>query len=460
MSETVAAAEKVLGCNVDLQNLSKEKLDWANANSSLCFFPWNTMEIRTNGTGLDVTCCCNLDQSTISDSLDSDPFRAIKEQMNSGILPDSCRACKQEEASGGVSERVKDLITKSTQELEEFKNSRSTKYFELRVNFSSICTLACRSCDAASSSTYAKVTKDFSALHYEKDIGDNEEYFTQIQSIVKENIAGGKKFDLHLMGGEPLLSKGVKKLLDWAVDNNYAKSIDVKITTSLATNIDDYFLQQLDRFRSTTFIASIDSVGENYTYVRWPMKFSKIQNNIEHLREFKTVSPARSKWILCLHPVFSLNNIFYIKEYLNYWNTWFAENENTALSDFYIVSNALLDRTNYLDIQALPVKYRYYLKNLLTECLDHVLFTKLQYRSVVLYTFLKTTLAELDKWPDNQILWNVYLQHTAEFDIRTDTKFAILNKKLYNLLDQQDIDLYNSKILAVKPMTKMIIKQI
>lgn len=458
MNETVVAAEKVLGCSVELQNLSDEKLNWAKNNPSLCFFPWNTLEIRSNGKNLDITCCCNLDQSQISKNLIDDPFLKIKEQMLEGNLPDSCRACKQEEDNGGISERIKFILTRSDEELENLKSIAKVKYFELRINFSSICTLACRICDAASSSTYAKITKDFGFRYYEKDISENETYFAQIQTIVKENLQKDVKFDLHLMGGEPLLSKGVKKLLDWLVDSNYANKINLKITSSLAVNVDDHFLQQLDRFKNTTFIASIDSVGENYRYVRWPAQFSKIQNNLQYIQDFKQVSPARADWILGLHPVFSLNNIFYIKEYLNYWHNWIKNNKDKGLSEIWLLVNPLLYRTNYLDIEALPKKYRGKLKDILTECINHEIFSMLHDRGIIFYTFLKTTLEELDTLPEDNILWNLYLKHTAEFDVRTNTKLEILNKKFYNLLDQDDIDLYKLKVNEVKINSRMIIR--
>ena len=66
----------------------------------------------------------------------------------------------------------------------------------------------------------------------------------------------------------------------------------------------DYF----KKFKFVRFNLSIDSVGTNYHYVRWPARFEKIERNVEHI--INTLEPY--KFGCSLDPVFSLNNIFYI----------------------------------------------------------------------------------------------------------------------------------------------------
>jgi organic radical activating enzyme len=463
----VVVAEKALRYKMDLQSMSEKKSEWAKNHSSLCFFPWNTIEVRSSDVRRSVkpnnllhsTCCCNLTVSKTEPINSSDPFEEIKKEMDSGFLPVSCHACYREEKNGGVSERVRDIMGKSLEELEEFAQTRKTKYFELRINFSKICTLACRSCEASSSSTFAKITKDNSTDYFEIDIVDNEDYYNQIQEVIHKNINFSGRFYLHLMGGEPMLSKGAMQLLDWVAENNYSNKMCLRITTSGSYIPDRRHLEQLDKFQRVEFIFSIDSIGENYTYVRWPVKFSKIENNLQELREFKKSNfpPEEKNWDFILAPVFSLNNIFYLKDYLDYWHEYFISHKDDVFT-YYFTNTTLLYRTNYLDIQALPIKYRSNLKTILQECLNHRLLADYQEVMIHLYNFLKTTLAELDQWNDNLRLWNLYLKHTAEFDLRTNTKFEILNSRLYDLLEQEDIDLYKHKLTTVDTSRIMIIK--
>lgn len=436
---------------MNIEQFQLDHKEWAKTNKSLCFYPWSTTEIRLNFSkkgnflnSLSSTCCCNLDISNLKTSKDSDPFSELKKEMNQGIVPKACHACFMEEKHNGISERVRDIMGKSFSELDEFYNSRKTTYYEVRINFSSNCNLACRSCDASSSSTFAKISKNFTAIHYEKDIIEHENLFQEIKNLIEEKLLINDKFYVHLMGGEPLISKGAKELLLYLVSTNLSQSIHLRITTSLV-NLTDDLLTLIDNFKAVEFVCSIDSVHENYTYVRWPAQFSKIENNLNRLYNYKINSPSilKNNWDIIISPVFSLNNIFYIKECLDYWYQYFREKSGNGIRYFF-VNTTLLHRTVYLDIQALPQKYRLSLINLLTECLDHPFLIEYNEIMIHLYNFLTSAITELRSWSDNKKLWRDFLYFTAEFDKRTSTQFELLNYKLFELLDTEDQDLFYS----------------
>ena len=71
------------------------QLNWAKKNSSLCLYPYETVDIRYNEqTGYIIaTCCCNLESPPIIGSDSKDIFINIKKEMESGQLPKNCRKC-------------------------------------------------------------------------------------------------------------------------------------------------------------------------------------------------------------------------------------------------------------------------------------------------------------------------------------------------------------------------------
>jgi hypothetical protein len=101
-----------------------------------------------------------------------------------------------------------------------------------------------------------------------------------------------------------------------------------------------------------------------------------------------------------------------------------------------------VQQTEHLDVQALPVKYRAPLRQLLESCLDHEIFETYPEAVTGIYTFIMTTIDELDRFPDDPGLWLRFLRHTAYFDRKTRLNFGDFNERLFNLLDPADQELF------------------
>jgi hypothetical protein len=61
----------------------------------------------------------------------------------------------------------------------------------------------------------------------------------------------------------------------------------------------------------------------------------------------------------------------------------------------------------------------------------------------------------LDKWPEDNQLWQTYLTFSAEYDVRSNTDLAILNSRLYNILTAEDQELFLSKKQTVNTQQRM-----
>jgi hypothetical protein len=437
----------------------KFKLQWAQNNPSACFLPYETVDVRhpaKYSKNMRLTCCCNLDVDPDHDIDDiRDPMKSLKESLKSGALPDACRKCCDEEKNGAQSERIRTILTKDVDALNQFlidPDQATAHAFELMVFFSTVCSLACRSCNSESSTTYAKITKIKVIPEIEQDICEKSQYWDYITSTILANIHKRKFLYIHLMGGEPVLQSGTIKLLKWLSDQQIIDKIHLRITTSMAAMPNATLLGYFERCANVYVSLSIDSVGDNYRYVRWPAAFEKVERNLLDLIEFNRNSITNTDFEFTLAPVFSLNNIFYIDDYLDYWYQWFKDN-----FPIYFMNTNVVLQTVHLDIQALPIIYRKELINTLTKCLSHPVIIDYPKESLSMLMFLQSTIQELHSLPDDPHLWDIFLSHVAEFDVRTNTKFSVLNSKLYRLLSDQDRILFEGKSKTVNPETTMTI---
>lgn len=428
------------------------KIQWARKHPTLCIDPYLTLDVRAEISGPQVlTCCCNLSLNTFTPEPGPDPFAVLKQQQIDGIWPKDCSKCQEEESHGGTSERVRTILGQSLDTLEQFALNPESTNFELRVKFSNVCTLACRSCTPTDSSTWARIGNLSAEVEWRSnDLADDPAIWEFITDYIKENRRKYDNFYVHLMGGEPLVQSGAKKLMAWIIEQGFAKEIGIRLTTSLSPKLTLAFADYFSQFKSVSFGLSIDSVGENYHLVRWPGKFSRVESNLLDLVLLKNT--LNLNWKFNLSPVFSLNNIFYIRDYLDYWHNWSAKHQ----IELQWANTNLVMGTQFIDVQALPIKYRSALSAELTGCIEHPIFKNVNNQAITMYSFLVSTIKELQHWPEDLNLWDMYLEFTAEFDARTDTMSTQLNRRLFELLDNSDKLLFEQKCNNVDTTKKLL----
>lgn len=434
----------------------QERLKWIKDNPSICIWPYNKFDIRIpshndNNSKLQVSCCCNLSTPAYIDNLEQDPFLDLKEKLSKGYLPPECNKCKNEEETGGISERAKTLLNFEIDVLEKFKNTKRTDWFELTIFVSNVCNLSCRSCEPFSSSTYAKITLNSEYEHLSVDITSVDKYWNLITQTIRQKAEEFDVLYVHFMGGEPLLHKGNIKIVNWLVENDLHKKIQIRITTSLNVPINKQLAEKLNLFSSVEFILSIDGAHENYHYIRWPAKFDKVVQNLNQLVEHTKIAKYPYKFYLC--PVISLNNVLYLEEYLDFWYNW----KKTHDINLLFMQTNLLPRTSHLDLQALPRVYRHHLVTYLKKLLQHKIIIEYEDFMFQLINFINSALNELESYSDDINLWHNFLVHTAEFDIRTNTNFSHYNKRLYDVLFDEDKILFSQKIKEVNKYKKFTI---
>ena len=85
---------------------------------------------------------------------------------------------------------------------------------------------------------------------------------------------------LELHGGEPWAEPMVIKLLDDISKTEYAKQIEIKTFSNCSLLTLDK-IEVLDKFKGGTFICSIDGVGTQAEYVRYPLNWNEVTRGVK-----------------------------------------------------------------------------------------------------------------------------------------------------------------------------------
>jgi len=398
---------------------------WIQQNPYMCVLPFSNFGINLEFDGqrtpalqktyLRKSCCCQL-----QDAGDPTAIQKVQQNIQQGLPSKQCNRCYESEKITGSSERTFSLINTSPEQLTDFNE------FNLSIKFSNLCNLACRSCSPTFSSKYASVHRIQVPEQLYQDVGDDPLTWKLITDTIVDKINQGKILTVSLFGGESLIQPGVLKLLKWLDQKDLCKKINLQVTTNgtqLPKSVDILF----SKFHQVSVAFSIDSIDQNFEYVRWPAKFKTIENTLDTV-----LSLTRNNNLsIIVQPLWNLNNIFYIEDYLDWWHNWFEKNSIVNIP----ISNVMMYRPHHMTIQNLPVEYRSSLNKILKSARMHAIFSNPVHKSLLHYlngmiNFLDTQDLVYDQF-------ELFLLDTAKHDRANQTLMKYGNKRLYDQLSNQ-----------------------
>ena len=388
-----------------------------------CGAPHARINFRNSGKDTKLTVCCNLDNNN-SGHLDFEFIQKISSTLDKGIFPKECNLCKKEELAGAISERLS---------LQSFDHK---PVFEIGIKFSNLCNLACRFCNPNDSSTYQKITS--TVPQYESistDITEDSDTWNKILNYIEHKVFTDKEIIIHPIGGEPLLAPGFYKLLDWCISKNIAKFITLRITTSFYSKINNDFLNKCTKFARTEIIASIDSVDDNYSLVRFPGKFTKIEKHLEVIKPYLNYNFDIN---LAVAPVVSLNNILYLPDIINFWQKFTLTIDQRRFSMF--------SWHLYQPTELMPENVPVYLQDLIFDTLDKAInHGFLKQPNTERFRDVLVGLRESIKTSNNKDAWLGYLDFTAKWDVLVKQETCSLNK-LFKYINAEDKNYYLKRV--------------
>ena len=253
-----------------------------NKMKNYCPHAFNALEITTNG--VFKPCCitsktftdadgnkCNAASHRISEVYASDSRREWIENFDDTFATD-CNQCYQIEKSGGESKRLREIkfwegYYRGKSKVPIMSSDSALEVLDLKLG--NTCNLACATCHSSSSSKWNSIYKQHTGeFNWPKqNWQDTDEFWedliTQVQSIKKIEIAGG----------EPFMNKKQRKLINYLVDNDLAKDIDICwITNSTFYNED--IISKFKHFKLVRVMISLDNTHEQFEFMRYPAIWS------------------------------------------------------------------------------------------------------------------------------------------------------------------------------------------
>lgn len=277
--------------------------------SSFCRHLTNGLVYNNNIHSFTIAPCCYF--KTI-DTLSTDLSKYRKQWQNSNLTK-NCRICLDIEKSGLASYRQAsfDWLTGDENNTIEF----------LTIAVNKKCNLACVSCDANSSSfwfqenTRNKIVQSakLQKMHAEDRQGDTTEKFLD---LLKTQDLSNLKY-IKFGGGEPLMTDTHNLVLDLIP---YPEKVTLHYTSNFSLMPSKQSTEQWKKFKLVKWVASIDGVGEQFSFLRWPYKWSKLTEFVELAKQ---AVPGNVMFGVehTLNPL----NIFYFDQF----QTWFEQNIST-----------------------------------------------------------------------------------------------------------------------------------
>jgi MoaA/NifB/PqqE/SkfB family radical SAM enzyme len=214
----------------------------------------------------------------------------MRQKLLRGEKLDECSLCHYQEDLSNSSHRMeynKYYNIKNNQTNEYYENIvdklkltklKNPLYAELHI--SNLCNLKCLSCNEYDSSKFHAENK---TLGVSENINVDYSKFDYSRSNALDSVIKKGLLFLDIRGGETLMVPEIKKILT-RLDSDTAKTITLKIQTNGTIVPDKQWIDIFKKFKRTKINVSIDALGDDNHYVRFPSDWQKIITTIDVLK--------------------------------------------------------------------------------------------------------------------------------------------------------------------------------
>lgn len=315
--------------------------------NTMCWYPFIQLAMKDwkhHKVG-PITPCCNMVRpddhdplkvgptdvnSTVSDLWNHPRMNKLRDNLKQGIKDEACKVCWEMEEKTGKSYRLDSY--QHDELLHPVVEDPVLKMYDLRLG--DACNLRCRMCDPANSNQLRIDAQMFKQrgfdyqnwpLDQKKHTDENSQHKTyyepnadfEIWQDLKHNLK--KISSLKATGGETLVSRSFIELMDYAIQNDYAKNISLDITTN-ATKFTKQNLERFSKFRKCEFTFSIDGINRVYEYIRYPAKFSDIDKSLHNYLSNQNINNDKNfvNFVMQSYNILDIRNTFeYFTELCN-----------------------------------------------------------------------------------------------------------------------------------------------
>jgi len=330
-----------------------------------CNTPWYELHVYWDGS---LGICCqeahklysgnnyNIATTSIAEWFNSDPVKHFRKELLGDQPVSACSRCYQEESVGGNSRRTRSIqksVIFQQAFADSFEQSPGRQHFnisgetrthpiDIHIDLGNYCNLGCKMCSPQASSTIANqqvkwgisASKQYIGTDWTKDDTVWQNFLAQLTSLPQLN-------NIHLMGGETLLTNRFEDLVDHMIAHQR-----LDLCFSFVTNgtvFKPKLMAKLKQFRRVGIEISMETMDAHNAYQRQGTDTAQVMANIEQY----LVACNNSNITLTIRPAISALTIGYLPGLLQY-----------CLSKNLIVKSLLVNTPAFLDAVILPISVK------------------------------------------------------------------------------------------------------
>ena len=370
-----------------------------------CPMPWVNLTVSAKGS---FNPCWMYESDIKTNSFDEAQnkiFQPIRDDIENDIRNPGCKNCWFAEDHGQISFRQQ--MIEALKGMEINLNTSTPKRLDIKLT--NACNLKCRMCHPYASN---QIEKEFDHL---KTKHPNFQYFSSFDEITtndgkRDILEQLKEYAptlerIYATGGEPLFNSYFIKFLKYCIDLGISKNIILSMNTN-ATIITEEWMSIFRQFKKLSFVVSVDGVGNIFEYIRYPAKWSTLNENIKILQnEFDT------QLAICIVP--QVYNILDITNIFEWARSTKIHNESVEIMPPWLIE------PEFLHIKNMPI-------NLKQKALD--IFDSYKPQTQFEKMFIEGVRIDINRRRDTES-WNEFLEYTKILDTnrQQDMKKSIPN---------------------------------
>jgi len=272
----------------------------------------------------------------------------IRTKLKSGEWHPACGHCQRTEVAGLDSMRTIWNTTINSAPMDTIVDPNNVVYLDL--SFGSRCNSKCMTCNSTNSDQWPE--EDAFIWKWKSVEASNS--LSADESIKLLNTFPNVN-RVNFIGGEPTILDEHYAFLKILVDTGRSKDISLGYVTNL-TGINDELIDLWESFKYVIASVSIDGYKEVNEYIRYPIKWNKVESNLLRYAEL-TMKPQFDLGLSCTVSIF---NILAVADLFEFWldnvPEYFSKEHDYIKHHGWFLNR--VTSPEYLDLALLSVEYR------------------------------------------------------------------------------------------------------
>ena len=286
-----------------------------------CVAPFVNLSTTNNGK---VRLCCqsktldklHVNKHSLDEIWQGEAYTRIRNQFLNNEWPDECVICKNNEDKNIQSRR--DFENKKWTHIEKKPYPTHAVDFPWAVDLrlGNLCNLKCIMCTPDNSNTWYDEYENFEHLQFfKKDENVRWPFHTSFLDNYETWVS--KVRVLYFSGGEPLLIKKHRQIIEFLIEQDLAKNIILWYDTN-GTYIDQEWIDMWSHFEEVNLSLSIDGGKEINEYIRHPINHDDLLTNYKLLANRPSNIDVKLQIAVGALNIFELDNIQQYSKQFNF----------------------------------------------------------------------------------------------------------------------------------------------